>query len=186
MPPIPWRRGDRRAEPHIGAPNRRQEICVDAVAPGIIETRMEDDLIERRGRNALLSTIPLGRLGQSEDVAGVIAFPLSDDASYITGQMISALSPDSRMPTARTPWLSPRVSGETIGNPRHNFPTVQQQGLAIMSTSPSDLNFSEERILGFYREMQRIRRIEEQIGNDTNAEKISGAVQRNDAGAPRR
>ena len=55
-----------------------------------------------------------------------------------------------------------------------------------MSTSPSDVNFSDERILGFYREMQRIRRIEEQIGNDTNAEKISGAVQRNDAGAPRR
>ncbi len=64
-------------------------ICVNAVAPGIIETRMADDLIERRGRDALLSTIPLGRLGQPEDVAGVIAFLLSDDASYITGQVIN-------------------------------------------------------------------------------------------------
>ena len=64
-------------------------ICVNAVAPGIIETRMSDDLVERRGRDALLSTIPLGRLGQPEDVAGVIAFLLSDDASYITGQVIN-------------------------------------------------------------------------------------------------
>ena len=65
-------------------------ICVNAVAPGIIETRMADDLIERRGRDTLLPTIPLGRLGQSEDVTGVIAFLLYDDSSYITGQMINA------------------------------------------------------------------------------------------------
>ncbi|MCY4139401.1 MAG: SDR family NAD(P)-dependent oxidoreductase [Rhodobacteraceae bacterium] len=64
-------------------------ICVNAVAPGIIETRMADDLIERRGRDALLSAIPLGRLGQPEDVAGVIAFLLPGDASYITGQVIT-------------------------------------------------------------------------------------------------
>ena len=88
------------------------------------------------------------------------------------------------MPTAWTPWLSPRIADETIGDPRHNSPTEQQRGLVIMSTSPSDVNFSEERILGFYREMQRIRRIEEQIGDDAKAGKIPGTVQRQDAGAP--
>lgn len=55
-----------------------------------------------------------------------------------------------------------------------------------MSTSPSDVNFSDERILGFYREMLRIRRIEVRIGNDVRVKKIPGAVQRLDAGPPRR
>ncbi|MEM9604913.1 MAG: SDR family oxidoreductase [Pseudomonadota bacterium] len=64
-------------------------IRVNGVAPGIIETRMTDELIEMRGREAILQTIPLGRLGQADDVAGVIAFLLSDDAAYITGQVIN-------------------------------------------------------------------------------------------------
>lgn len=66
-----------------------RRIGVNAVAPGIIETRMTDNLVDRRGRNSLLSTIPLGRLGQAQDVAGVIAFLLSDDAAYVTGQVIN-------------------------------------------------------------------------------------------------
>lgn len=45
-----------------------------------------------------------------------------------------------------------------------------------MSTSPSDVNFSDEQMLGFYREMLRIRRLEEQIGNDAKTGNIPGAV----------
>jgi len=62
---------------------------VNAVAPGIIETRMTDELIALRGRDAMLSHIPLGRFGQADDVAGVIAFLIGDDAAYITGQVIN-------------------------------------------------------------------------------------------------
>lgn len=64
-------------------------INVNAVAPGIIETDMTDHLIAKRGSENILQTIPLGRLGQPEDVVGVIAFLLSKDASYITGQVIN-------------------------------------------------------------------------------------------------
>lgn len=66
-----------------------RDINVNAVAPGIIETRMTDHLIEARGREAMLPTIPLGRFGQAEDVADVIAFLVSKGASYITGQVIN-------------------------------------------------------------------------------------------------
>lgn len=64
-------------------------ILVNALAPGIIETPMTPDLIANRGREALLAPIPLGRFGAAEEIAGVIAFLLSDDASYVTGQLIN-------------------------------------------------------------------------------------------------
>lgn len=64
-------------------------IIVNAVAPGIIETPMPAHLIEQRGRDALLASIPLRRIGQPEEVTGVIAFLLSEDADYITGQVIN-------------------------------------------------------------------------------------------------
>lgn len=62
-------------------------ITVNAVAPGFIETDMTRALSEEV-RKAYLQAIPLGRPGQPEDVARVVGFLASDDAAYITGQVI--------------------------------------------------------------------------------------------------
>jgi len=63
-------------------------IRVNAVAPGYIETAMTAKLNEEQ-RKAMLTTVPLGRPGTTEDVAGVVCFLASDDSSYLTGQVIS-------------------------------------------------------------------------------------------------
>ena len=65
-----------------------RNITVNAIAPGFIETEMTERLNEKQ-REALLSNIPLQRLGKPEDVAKVVGFFCSDDASYITGQVIN-------------------------------------------------------------------------------------------------
>lgn len=65
-----------------------RNILVNAVAPGFITTDMTDELGEEM-KEQLLSTIPLGKLGSAEDVAGTVAFLLSDEAKYITGQTIN-------------------------------------------------------------------------------------------------
>jgi 3-oxoacyl-[acyl-carrier protein] reductase len=59
-------------------------ITVNAVAPGFIETDMTHVLPEAQ-KEALLSQIPLGRLGSAEEVAGTVAFLASEEASYLTG-----------------------------------------------------------------------------------------------------
>lgn len=59
-------------------------VTVNAVAPGFIETDMTNVLPEAQ-KEALLSQIPLGRLGSVEEVAGTVAFLASKEASYITG-----------------------------------------------------------------------------------------------------
>lgn len=64
-------------------------ILVNAVAPGLIETPMLRKVMSGRDEEAMKKTVPLGRLGEAAEVAGVIAFLLSDDASYVTGQLIN-------------------------------------------------------------------------------------------------
>ena len=63
-------------------------ITVNIVAPGMIETDMTADL-GQQARTALESSIPMGRLGLPEDVAGAVCFLASLEASYITGQVIN-------------------------------------------------------------------------------------------------
>jgi len=64
-----------------------RNITVNAVAPGFIETEMTHQLNEKQ-REALLQNIPLKRMGTPEDIARVVGFLCSDDANYITGQVI--------------------------------------------------------------------------------------------------
>ncbi len=62
-------------------------ITVNAVAPGFIKTAMTDALSEDV-RNAMLKQVAMGRYGTTDEIAGVISFLCSDDASYVTGQTI--------------------------------------------------------------------------------------------------
>ena len=59
-------------------------ITVPAVAPGFIETDMTQ-VLPASQKEALLSNIPLGRLGSAEEVAGTVAFLAGEEASYVTG-----------------------------------------------------------------------------------------------------
>lgn len=61
-------------------------ITVNNVAPGAIATPINKSLLENKTQlDALLRNIPLGRMGQPEDVSGLVAFLASDEASYVTG-----------------------------------------------------------------------------------------------------
>ena len=65
-----------------------RQITVNAVTPGYIETPMTHGLTDDQ-RNAMLSLVPLQRLGTPQDIAAAVSFLASDSASYITGQVIS-------------------------------------------------------------------------------------------------
>jgi 3-oxoacyl-[acyl-carrier protein] reductase len=65
-----------------------RNITANAIAPGFIETRMTEQLDEKQ-RQALLARIPLGSIGTPRDVAEAVAFLASEEARYITGQVLN-------------------------------------------------------------------------------------------------
>ncbi|MEG1256290.1 3-oxoacyl-[acyl-carrier-protein] reductase [Clostridium sp.] len=65
-----------------------RSITVNAVAPGFIKSDMTD-VLNDKVKDSMLSAIPLNRFGMAEEVAKVVAFLASEDAGYITGQVIN-------------------------------------------------------------------------------------------------
>jgi 3-oxoacyl-[acyl-carrier protein] reductase len=66
----------------------RHRIRVNAVCPGLIQTQMSAAFVAGAGK-ALLSQVPLGRLGTPEDVAPLVRFLASEGAAYMSGQVIA-------------------------------------------------------------------------------------------------
>ena len=64
-----------------------RNITVNALAPGFIETDMTSVLDDDQ-KEKIMEKIPLGRMGQAKEVAAAVAFLISDDAAYITGQTL--------------------------------------------------------------------------------------------------
>jgi 3-oxoacyl-[acyl-carrier protein] reductase len=62
----------------------RRNILVNVVSPGLIET----DMIKDAPRDQIIKNIPLSRVGQPEEVSGIVNFLMGDEATYITGQVI--------------------------------------------------------------------------------------------------
>jgi 2-hydroxycyclohexanecarboxyl-CoA dehydrogenase len=72
----------------------RHDITFNVVCPGLTETNMLENFLAAAGnpdrlREAFRKAVPLGRLGKPEDLPGAILFLSSDDAAFITGQVIS-------------------------------------------------------------------------------------------------
>lgn len=72
----------------------RNQITFNSVCPGVTETAMLENFMEAAGdkeklRTAFTRAVPLGRMGRPDDLPGAILFLSSDDAAFITGQVIS-------------------------------------------------------------------------------------------------
>lgn len=65
----------------------RRNVTVNAITPGFIVTDMTENMTDK-AREAMTEQIPLGRLGESDDIANAVLFLASDQASYITGQVL--------------------------------------------------------------------------------------------------
>lgn len=66
-----------------------RNITVNVVAPGFVPTVLTASVLTDENRERAIEATPLGRLGTPEDVAAAVAFFASDDASFITGQVLS-------------------------------------------------------------------------------------------------
>jgi 3-oxoacyl-[acyl-carrier protein] reductase len=64
-----------------------RNVRANVVAPGYVKTRLTD-VIPEEGKALMLQNTPLGRLGDPEDVAGAVRFLCSDEASFITGEVL--------------------------------------------------------------------------------------------------
>jgi 3-oxoacyl-[acyl-carrier protein] reductase len=62
-------------------------VRANVVAPGYINTRLTD-VLPQEARDAMLANTPLGKLGDPEDIAGAVRFLCSDEASFITGEVL--------------------------------------------------------------------------------------------------
>ncbi len=65
-----------------------KNITVNCVAPGYIDTGIIRDVPDKIREKTVLPSIPMGHLGEAEDIAGAVMFLASDDAKYITGEVL--------------------------------------------------------------------------------------------------